>query len=264
MLRSMAFAISALCLSAHALAASEEDRRNCASEHNADARIAACTRVIEDQGTAAAVRTMAYRDRGFAYANKGLKDLAIADFDEALKIDAADVFSLNGRGRVNLARGQYDRAIADFTEELRLLPSSEFAYQERGLAHLNKGELSLALADFERAIAINPANVVARNNRGVVFARQGKFDIAIGEYAEALRLNPEYLLSFSNRGRAYEQMGQFDQALADYKHAAEQQGRKTVDDQRAIAQAKQRFARLSALIAEGKATVGALALSERQ
>jgi tetratricopeptide (TPR) repeat protein len=247
-----------------ALAATEEDRRSCASEHNADLRIGACTRVIEDQATAPTVRMMAYRDRGVAYSNKGLPELAIADFDEALKIDANDGAALAARGRANLARGQYDRAIADFTDELRSAPVNDRAHNQRGLAYLNKGELELALADFDRAIAINAGNAAARNNRGVVLAKQGNTDRAITEYTEALRISPDYLLLYTNRGRAYEQTGQFEQALADYKHAAEQPGRKTSDDQRAKVQAKQRLARLSALIAEGKATPKAVALAEKR
>ena len=264
MLRTVAIGIGMLCFFGHALAATEEDRRDCASEHNADTRIGSCTRVIEDQGTAPTVRAMAYHDRGVAYANKGLQELAIADFDEALKLDARDVTALNGRGRANLARGQYDRAIADFTEELRLRPGSDRAYNERGLAHLNKGELAPALADFERVIAINPGFTAARNNRGVVLARQGNFDLAIAEYTEALRLDTQFLLAYINRGRAHEQTGRFEEALADYRHAVELPGRKTNEDQRAKAQAKQQLARLSALTADGKARSGAVALSERR
>jgi len=175
----MAFAAGVLYLSGQALAATEEDRRGCASEHNADIRIGACTRVIEDKTTAPAVRTMAFRDRGVAYANKGLQELAIADFDEALKADAKDPAALSGRGKAYQARGQYDRAIADFSALVRLLPGSERAHNDRGLAYLHKGELGPALADFERAIAINTTYVGARNNRAVVLARQGKPDLAI-------------------------------------------------------------------------------------
>jgi tetratricopeptide (TPR) repeat protein len=264
MLRSVVVALGVLCSSVHALAATEEDRRSCAVEQNADVRIGACTRVVEDQATVPTVRTMAYRDRGFAYANKGLQELAVVDFDEALKIDPMDVAALNGRGRANMARGQYDRAMADFTEQLRLVPGSDRAHNDRGLAHLRKGETGLALADFESAVAINPGNVAARNNRGLVLAKEGKFDLAIAEYTEALRLDPEYLLTYGNRGRAYEESGRFEQALADYKQAVERQGHKSNDDQRAKANAKQRLTRLSALIAEGKATPGAIALSERR
>jgi tetratricopeptide (TPR) repeat protein len=250
--------------SAGAAAATEEDRRSCAAERNADAKIAACTRVIDDQGTATAVRTMAYHDRATAYANKGLQELAIADFDEAIKIDPKNVTALEGRGKANLARGQYDRAIVDFSELLRIAPVNDRALNERGMAQLNKGDLTLALSDFERAIAINPNNVTARNNHAVVLGKQGKSDLAITEYGEALQIAPEFLLCYLNRGRAYEQAGQFQLALADYQHAMEQQGRRGIFDQRTKAQAKQRFTRLSALVAEGKATTRSVVLSERR
>jgi len=105
--------------------------------------------------------------------------------------------------------------------------------------------------------------VTARHNHAVVLGKQGKPDLAIAEYTEALRIAPEYLLCYVNRGRAYEQTGQFQLALADYQHALEQQGRGTYD-LRAKTQAKQRFTRLSALVAEGKATTRSVALSERR
>jgi tetratricopeptide (TPR) repeat protein len=264
MLRVFVLLTCLLYLSASALAATEEDRRACATEHIADLKITACTRVIEDRASAPVVRTMAYRDRGVAYANKNLQELAIADFDEVLKIDAKDTAALGNRGRAYQARGQYDRAIADFSALIELLPGSDRAYNERGLAHLHKGELAPALADFEKAIAINDKFIGARNNRGVVLAREGKADAAIAEYSAVLSLDPEYVLAYTNRGRAYEQRGEFEQALADYKRAVDRQGRKTADDQRAKSQAKQRFARLSALISEGKANSKSPAVSERR
>jgi tetratricopeptide (TPR) repeat protein len=253
-----------LCFSANALAATEEDRRGCASEHNAELRIAACTRVIEDRALPPAVRTMAFRDRGVAFANKNLNELAILDFDEALKIDAKDAAALSGRGRAYQARGQYDRAIADFSALIHLLPGSERAYYERGRAYLQKGEAGAALADFEKAIAINDKYAPARYNRGVVLARQGKADVAIAEYSEAIRLDPEFVLAYTNRGRAHEQRGEFEQALADYKGAMDRQGHKTTDDQRARFLAKQLHTRLSARVADGKTTPRNAHLSERR
>ena len=128
MLRLMVVLLTCLLyLSMSALAATEEDRRACASEHNADLKITACTRVIEDHTSPTALRTMAYRDRGVAYANKNLQELAIADFDEVLKIDLQDTAALGNRGRAYQARGQYDRAIADFSALIGMLPASERA-----------------------------------------------------------------------------------------------------------------------------------------
>ncbi len=265
MRRSVAFAFGATLLCASALAASEQDRRDCAGDQNQDHRFAACTRVIEDQGTPPAVRAIAYRNRGNAYANKALYDLAILDFDEALKIAPRDLPALYSRGRALNLRGQYDRAIADLTELLRLNPQGDRAYNERGLAYLRKGDLIQALADFDSALKINPSLPYVRNNRALILARQGKLDLAVAEYGEALRLDPDYLMAYSNRGRAYEEMGQFEQALADYQTVADKEARpRNDDDRRAKAGAKQRHARLTALIAEGKASPRAVAGAERR
>jgi tetratricopeptide (TPR) repeat protein len=262
-LRCVLCALALIAQAAPALAASEADRRACASEQNADTRIAACTRVLDDPATVPLVRAMAHRNRGYGYGSKGLRDLAIADFDEVLKLNPQDLNALGGRGRAYLQKGQYDRSIADFSELLRLSPRSDRALNERGLAHLRKGDLESALADFASALKINPAMVHALNNRGLVYARLGQLDLAIADYDEALRLEPRYLLAYVNRGRAHEAKGEFELAVADFKQAAEGVVRpNSEDDRRAHAGAKQQLARLTAAIAEGK--VGAKVLSERR
>ncbi len=251
--------------SAAALAATEADRRDCASDRNIDARIAACTRVIEDDAQTAAFRALAYRNRGIAYGNRKLHSLANIDFAEALKLSPQDQAALFGRARSFSQMGQYDRAIADFTEFLQLNPQGIRAFNERGLAHERKGDLDLALADFDSALKINPRFDHARNNRGLVLARQGKLEAAIVEYTETLRSEPNYILAYLNRGRAYEERGDYGRAVADYKTASEMVPRpKSDEDVRGKARSQQRLARLNTLIGEGKLTPSAMAAAERR
>ena len=204
-----------------ALAATEADRRDCASDRNIDAKIAACTRVIEDDAQAAAFRALAYRNRGIAYGNRKLHSLANIDFAEALKLSPQDQAALFGRARSFSQMGQYDRAIADFTEFLKLNPQGMRAFNERGLAHVRKGDLDLALADFDSALKINPRLDHARNNRG---ARAREAGQARGGHRRVQRdaraSSPTIILAYWNRGRAYEDIGQYDKALADYKTAS--------------------------------------------
>ena len=134
MLRAAATALALAGLCTFAFAASEADRRDCASHQSADAKIAACTRVIEDPGEAPASRTLAYRTRGNAYGNRKLHALANLDFAEALKLSPQDQPSLFGRGVSFLNMGQYDRAIADLTQFLEVNPRGVRAFNERGLA----------------------------------------------------------------------------------------------------------------------------------
>jgi hypothetical protein len=69
MLRCVMFVLCALCFGVHARAATDEDRHSCVAEQNAELRIGACTRVLEDQGTVPALRATAFRDRGLAFSS---------------------------------------------------------------------------------------------------------------------------------------------------------------------------------------------------
>jgi tetratricopeptide (TPR) repeat protein len=265
MFRATATALALAWLCAIALAATEADRRDCASHQNDDAKIAACTRIIEDKGEAAAQRTLAYRNRGNVYGSRKLHELANLDFAEALELSPQDQAALFGRARSFSMMGQYDRAIADFTQFLQLNPRGVRAFNERGLVHERKGDLDQALADFDSALRINPQYDHARNNRALALSRQGKFEAAIAEYGETIRIQPNYILAYWNRGRAYEETGQYEKALFDYKTASEMTSRPNSDeDQRGKTRSAQRLGRLTALIAEGKVTPRAMAAAERR
>jgi tetratricopeptide (TPR) repeat protein len=243
-----------LACSAQALAASEEDKQNCAANHSPDVRIEACTRVLADQSAANALRALAYRNRASAYVGKKVFALAVLDFDEAIKLSPQDPSAYSGRAAALFQQGQYDRAIADYTEQLRLNPRNERAFNQRGVARSRKGDAAAALADYDEAIKINPRYSVAHYNRGLMLGRLQRLDEAIAEYAEALRIDPDYILALSARARAYEAKGQPEPAMADYKQIADRDGHaRTEDGERAIAAAKRQLASLTKAAAEGKA-----------
>src|SRR5688500_8445426 len=72
MLRSTSFVLAMVFWCAQALAVSEEDRRNCSTAGDPKGRIEACTRVLADQAAPRALRTIAHRGRGQAYAGRRL------------------------------------------------------------------------------------------------------------------------------------------------------------------------------------------------
>ena len=58
----------------------------------------------------------------------------------------------SGRGvAVRGNRGDYDKAIADYNEAIRLDPKAAGAYYGRGFAHQQKGEQAKADEDFAKA-----------------------------------------------------------------------------------------------------------------
>ena len=80
---------------------------------------------------------------------KGEYDKAIADFDEAIRLDPKDAVAYRNRGDAwQLARG-VDKAIADYTEAIRLDPKDAVAYDEPGRPPgCNRQDYDKAIADY--------------------------------------------------------------------------------------------------------------------
>lgn len=199
---------------AHADAVSD-----CAQSRHLDTRVRACSEIIRASGFTPAQRAVAFRNRGLARADAGARDLAIADLDEALRLDATDAAALAGRANVRLAKGETDAAIADLTAALKLTPRNAVLLTARGHAHLVKGHADPAIADFTEAITITPASASAFNNRGLAWRRKGDIERAIADYTSAITLNPIYALAYNNRGYAFEAKGARVEAIADYTRA---------------------------------------------
>jgi Tfp pilus assembly protein PilF len=92
-----------------------------------DKAVTACGKVIDDEAATAADRLKAFRARAEAYARKDKLDLAIADYDAALKIELARPDLLNARGELWLRKGDKPRAIRDFSAAMKMDPSNEAA-----------------------------------------------------------------------------------------------------------------------------------------
>src|SRR5262249_45073376 len=88
----------------------------------ADARIAACTRQIERDGSEDEARAVHVLARGQAYADLGQRDTAAADYDAAIAADPNLAAAYIARGLARADRGQQEAAVADFEQAIRLRP----------------------------------------------------------------------------------------------------------------------------------------------
>ena len=66
--------------------------------------------------------------RGLALEDKGDHDKAIAEFNEAIRLDPQNAFAYKGRGVAWSKKGEFDRAMTDFDESLRINPKFADAY----------------------------------------------------------------------------------------------------------------------------------------
>jgi Flp pilus assembly protein TadD len=112
----------------------------------------------------------AYSDRGMIWAEKGEKDIAIADYNEAIRLDPHLTSAYNNRGNAWNAKKEYDKAIADYDEAIRLDPKFALANNNRGIAWRAKKEYDKAICDYNEAIRLDPKYSDPWNNRAMIYA----------------------------------------------------------------------------------------------
>jgi tetratricopeptide (TPR) repeat protein len=137
------------------------------------------------------------------------------------------------RGDSYAEEGQYEMAIQEYDEAIRLERDDADAYYKRGLAHEALGKTKEARRDFESAI--QEYDEIIRTNpyaysyyqRALTYKALGKtkeaeqdFESAIQEYDETIRTNPD-AYSYYQRALTYKALGMTIEAERDFAKAKE-------------------------------------------
>jgi len=195
-------------------------------------RIEACSRAINTTGWHYDNLAWAYANRADAYRLKGNTDLAIADYDQAIRLEPHRSINHHNRGLAYQDKGDLDRAIADYSEaisrwQLRKNTSKGEYLAHRADAYKQKGDLELAMADYNAAIKVSSHDSDLYYNRGLLFKAMNQTDRAIADYTRAIAEfdSSEHSLAdkreyFSERAEAYKAKGESKLALADVKQVA--------------------------------------------
>ena len=209
----------------------------------------ACERLIADGKAAPKDLAVAYAVRGDALFKKRNLDKAIEAYSKGIELDPDHAGLLNGRGWAHESKGEDDLALADYNLALRKRSNFPMAYNNRGTLHLRQGALQSALDDFDAALKIkgdlyhphlNRGRVLLLNRdyegaltefaaaeaadpkpgqpgafRCNVYTEQGKFDAAIDECSKVIAKYPKYQYAITSRAEAYIRKGNLDAALKD-------------------------------------------------
>lgn len=113
----------------------------------------------------------------------------------------------------------YRRAIAELDEALRLNPKHYWSMMQRGICHMELGEALLAISDFGACTGLWPDHPWGYFNRGYILDRNGKKAEAIDDYTAALEHDPDFDSARVNRGLARLEIRDFEGALDDFEDA---------------------------------------------
>jgi tetratricopeptide (TPR) repeat protein len=108
---------------------------------------------------------------------------------------AADAAPVPASGRIDRGTGlfrekRYREALAEFEEAARLDPKSALAANNVGFTHYRLGDMEKAVAWFEKTLALDPNRAIAHANLGDALLALGRRPDARREYEAFLRLQP--------------------------------------------------------------------------
>jgi tetratricopeptide (TPR) repeat protein len=175
-------------------------------------------RVIEPSGAAPAtdgtgIQAIAngpvLRQRGIAAYLGGDFHQAIADLDQAIRLDPYDATAYNIRGNAWDYIGDSDRALADYDEAIRIDPNDPAVFHDRGMMWRRKGDLDRALVDMDRAIRFGFSDANFYSDRGRIWYEKGRYYRAIADFSRASKINPSFAGAYINRGIALHRESDF-------------------------------------------------------
>lgn len=140
------------------LASSEDSSLDCFGQDN-ERRITGCSQLLEAP-LSPNERSMALAMRALAYSLKGLYDLAIPDYNDAIEISPNFAIALNNRAWAHFKSGDISQASVDVERALALTPQSPHALDTRAHIRQAGGDIEGALRDYEQAMRFGGTAVV--------------------------------------------------------------------------------------------------------
>jgi tetratricopeptide (TPR) repeat protein len=153
--------------------------------------------LAKEKNEAGRVRIM----RAAGYFTKGDYDLAIADYNEAIRLDPKNFGYWNARCWTRaVAARDLQQALADCTESLRLKPDDANTMDSHGFVYLRLNRLDDAIADYDAGLKINPRIAASLYGRGIAKLRKGDTAAGQADIAAAKAAKAEIAEEFAKYG----------------------------------------------------------------
>jgi TonB family protein len=196
-----------------------DDEKAC---HNSgltrEARIKACTSVLNGLLTAERERATALVVRGTLYANLMQFDLALKDYDALVALTPGDGLAWYDRGRLRAGQKLYADAVSDFEHAAQLRP--DFIAIWTGIA-----QMDVQLNLYDKARDALDHSIAAKPDMRLL-AWRVQLDLALAKVDDALSDGNKLVTQYPNiagvyvmRARVWEKLAALKEAEADYDRA---------------------------------------------
>ncbi len=161
----------------------------------------------------------AFYYRGVAKHNQEQYAEAIADYDQAIRLNPSFKWACTNRGKAKLGLKRYEEAITDFDFAIRIDKTYDFAYAQRGFAKYELGKYEDAVFDYNRAIEIDPDYSAYYISRGKAYCVLNKGTEALADFEQSIKLDPGNDVGYYYCGREKFHLSRYQDAIADFDQA---------------------------------------------
>ena len=157
----------------------------------------------------------------FVAVQEGKSDEAIANFENALRVDATNFVALNGIITEYARRKETDKAHSRVDQALSAYPNVAWLHFLKGQAYGYEGNGTAAEASLRRALEIDPNYLPAYSSLAALFINNKQEDRAIEEYKKILAIRPDNAAVYTLIGMLEDARKNYDGAIDSYKKALE-------------------------------------------
>jgi tetratricopeptide (TPR) repeat protein len=124
---------------------------------------------------------------GASNLNTGKPEIALEDFNRAIKMKPQVAAGYLGRANTLNVMGRYGESIEDYDKALEINPDLANAYINRASAYSHLGEYDKAIADYEKGLELDPDIDDKPGFINRLFSNEPNTDKGIRRYLEYLK-----------------------------------------------------------------------------
>ena len=160
-----------------------------------------------------------YNNLGEAYDKIGKYDLAIEEFEAALRLNPNYFFALSNLGNIYGKKKEYGQAISYTQKALQQKPDYAPGHYNLAKALHLTGNPDKAMSSYRLAIKYNPYFEEAFFNLGFLAIERKQFEEAIDNFKSFLKMQPRHPKAHFGLATSYAMMGKQEEAKQHYKNA---------------------------------------------
>jgi tetratricopeptide (TPR) repeat protein len=157
----------------------------------------------------------AYIDRGLIFLNRRDYGRAMADFEQALKLDPSNNWALANRAIASAWKKDFVAADRDLAELEKRDPNHVMLLRARGLKAEILGDYDSAADFYSKAVERDPTDLFSASHKAAAFAAGHHEDKAIASLDAALKSNPDWTELRAMRANLLANQGKKDDAAAE-------------------------------------------------